>query len=182
MKKFKLFFITVLGALSLLSCKSDDEFYNAVYLKVPNLITIDTPGSYTVGSNVDFHTDFSRFLPEEGQTTLLDIYKSSQAASFGFAYRLEKETAPDVWTSVLTNQDEFKVAEATYQSGTMTYKCDKSIPLTSTGNYRLGFGESYTGKQSTDLISKNAANKTAITITSNANNTDAEGFYYFTVN
>lgn len=182
MKTIKLYIIATLGILSLVSCKNDDEFYNAVYLSVPDLITIDTPAGYTVGENVSFHTDFSRYLQEDGLTTPLDIYKTSEAPSFGFAYRLEKETAPDVWTSVLLNEDEYTVAEAVYQSGTMTYKCDESIQLTSTGEYRLSFGESYTGIKSTDLISRNPSNKTAVRITTNANNLDAEGYYYFTVN
>lgn len=182
MKTIKLYLIAVLGILSLVSCKNDDEFYNAVYISVPNLITIDTPGSYAVGDNVAFHTDFSRYQDENGLSTQLDIYKTSQAESFGFAYRLEKETAPDVWTSVLLNEDEYSVAEAVYQSGTMTYKCDKAIALTSAGEYRLSFGESYTGNQSTDLISRNPSNKTSVRITTNANSLDAQGYYYFTVN
>ena len=181
MKTIKLYTIAILGILSLVSCKNDDEFYNAVYVSVPNLITIDTPGSYTVGDNVVFHTDFSRYLEEDGLTTLLDVYKTSQAESFGFAYRLEKETAPDVWTSILLNEDEYSVAEAVYQSETMTYKCDKSIGLNSPGEYRLSFGESYTGNQSTDLISRNPSNKTSVRITTNANSLDAQGYYYFTV-
>jgi len=182
MKNIKLYILAVLGILSLVSCKTDDEFYNAVYITVPDLITIDTPASYAVGDNLSFHTDFSRYQQEDGMTTLLDIYKTSEANSFGFAYRLEKETAPDVWTSVLLNEDEYSVADAIYQSGTMTYKCDKSIPLTSAGEYRLSFGESYTGIQSTDLISRNPTNKTAVRITTNANNLDTQGYYYFTVN
>lgn len=182
MKTIKLYIITVLGILSLVSCKNDDEFYNAVYLSVPNLITIDVPANYVVGDNISFHTDFSRYLAEDGLTTPLDIYKTSQAESFGFAYRLEKKTATNVWTSVLSNEDEYSVAEAVYQSGTMTYKYDKSIPLTSAGEYRLSFGESYTGAQSTDLISRNPTNKTAVRITTNANNLDTQGYYYFSVN
>lgn len=182
MKTIKLYIIAVLGILSLVSCKNDDEFYNAVYISVPDLITIDTPASYTVGDNLTFHTDFSRYQNENGLTTQLDIYKTSQAESFGFAYRLEKETAPNVWTSVLLNEDEYSVAEAVYQSGTMTYKCDKAIALPSAGEYRLSFGESYTGNQSTDLISRNPSNKTMVRITTNANSLDVQGYYYFTVN
>jgi len=73
MKTIKLYIIAALGILSLVSCKNDDEFYNAVYLSVPNLITIDTPASYAVGDNVPFHTDFSRFLQKERLTTPLEI-------------------------------------------------------------------------------------------------------------
>ncbi|ESU28178.1 hypothetical protein FLJC2902T_15230 [Flavobacterium limnosediminis JC2902] len=182
MKAIKHFVIAVFGLLSLISCNSDDEFYNAAYVSVPDLITIDTPASYSVGDNVSFHTDFSRYLPEDGFTDPLDIYKTSKAESFGFAYRLEKETAPDVWTSVFDNGDEFSVAEAVYQTATQTYKCDIATPLNSAGNYRLGFGESYTGYQSTDLISRNPENETSVRITTNANNTNGQGYYYFTVN
>ena len=182
MKTIKLFLIAITATLSIVSCKSDDEFYNAVYISVPNLISIDTPASYSVGDDVSFHTDFSRYLPEAGQTDPLDIYRTSQAESFGFAYRLEKETAPDVWTSVLLNEDEYSVEEAVYQAGAMTYISDQSIPLTSAGEYRLSFGESYTGSQSTDLISRNPDDKTAVFITTTANNVDSQGYYYFTVN
>lgn len=182
MKKIKLFAIAILGTLSLISCNGDDEFYNAAYVSVPDLITIDTPDTYTVGDNVSFHTDFSRYLQEDGFTELLDIYRTSQAESFEFAYRIEKETSPDVWTSVFNNEDEYSVAVAVYQPGTMTYKCDVSTLLNSTGNYRLGFGESYTGTASTDIISNNPENETSVRITTNANNTDSEGYYHFTVN
>lgn len=182
MKTIKLFVIAFLGTLSLISCNGDDEFYNSAYVSVPDLITVDTPGNYSVGDNISFHTDFSRYLQEDGFTELLDIYKTSKAESFEFAYRIEKETAPNVWTSIFNNADEYSVAEAFYQSETMTYKCDVATPLNSTGNYRLGFGESYTGKQSTDLLSKNPENETSVIITTNATNTDNLGYYYFTVN
>lgn len=182
MKTIKLYLIALLGILSLVSCRSDDEFYNAVYVSAPNLIIVDVPASYSVGDNVSFHTNFSRYLAEDGLTTLLDIYKTSKAESFGFAYRLEKETAPNVWTSVLLNEDNYSVAEAVYQIGSMTYKCDKFIALNTTGSYRLSFGESYTGKQYTDLLSRNPSNETAVRITTNATATDASGYYYFTVN
>lgn len=182
MKTIKLFAIALLGAVSLLACKNDDDFYNAVYLEVPDLITIDTPASYNVGDNVAFHADFSRYLPEAGQSDLLDIYRTSGATSFGFGYRLEKETAPDVWTSVLLGEDEYSIETATYQSGTMSYTSDEAITLTSAGEYRLSFSQSYLGIASTDLISNNPEEKTAVIISTTANDTDAEGYYYFTVN
>jgi len=43
MKTLKLYIIAVLGILSLVSCKTDDEFYNADYISVPDVSTIDTP-------------------------------------------------------------------------------------------------------------------------------------------
>ncbi|MGX7666553.1 hypothetical protein [Flavobacterium pedocola] len=182
MKTIRLFLLTVLGIVSLTSCKSDDDFYNAVYLDVADLITIDTPPSYTTGDNLEFHTDFSRYLPEANQANLLDIYRTSGAESFRFAYRLEKKDANNNWNNVLGANDEYSVAEAVYQSGTMTYKCDVAVPLTTTGQYRLSFGESYTGAATTELISRNPSDKTLVLISTNANALDAFGYYQFTVN
>lgn len=182
MKNLKLYIIAFLSALTVLSCKSDDDFYNTIYLSVPNLITIDTPGSYAVGDVVSFHSDFSRYLPEAGQTDLLDVYRTTEALSFGFAYRLERETAPNVWTSVLLEGDEFSVAEASYDTFSMTYSNDTALQLTQTGNYRLSFGTSFAGAPATDLISRNPQNKTAVIISTTPNDVDSLGYYHFTVN
>jgi hypothetical protein len=182
MKTIRLVLVTLLGILTLTSCKGDDEFYNAVYITIPDLISIDTPTNYVVNDDVTFHVSFSRYLPEDQLSTLLDLYKTTQASSFGYAYRLEREITPNVWVSVFNNGDTYSIAEALYDTSTMTYNSDVSINLTVTGNYRLSFGESYTGNQSTDLFSRNPSNQTSVRITTNANNTDSEGYYYFTVN
>lgn len=182
MKTIKLFFIAILGGLVFNSCQTDDEFYNSVYLSVPDLITIDTPDTYAVGDYVSFHTNFSRYLPEPGQSSLLDIYRTSGANSFGFAYRLERLTAPNVWTSVLLNGNEFSVENALYEPEYLSYESSEAIQLNEAGEYRLSFGQSFSGSDSTDLISANEENKTAVVIATNANDVDSEGYYYFTVN
>lgn len=181
MKKIKILFLLVLSGLSFISCKSDDEFYNAAYLSVPNIISIDTQPSYTLGDNLTFHAEFSRYLPETGQSNLLDVYKTSGATSFGFAYRLEKQTASG-WSTVFGDDNEYTPLDVPYVAATEKYKRDYFVALTASGNYRLSFGQSYTGNLSTDIISNNPDNKTLVHITTNPIGIDSQGYYYFTVN
>jgi len=182
MKTIKILSLTIAAAFAVFSCKSDDEFYNAANLKVPNLIVLDVQSGYTVGEDLTFHTEFSRYLPEENQTQLLDIYKTSNAESFGFAYRIEKQTTSGDWETALPNEDEYAPVDAVYDSATEMYSGNYAVRLNETGNYRFSFGQSYTGSQSTDLISRNPANKTLVRITTNSNGVDSQGHYYFTVN
>ncbi|MEW5675341.1 hypothetical protein ABGT15_03420 [Flavobacterium enshiense] len=178
MKTLKILLISVLSALTFIACKTDDEFYNAVYLSAPDLITVDASS----GNAVSFHTEFSRFLPELGQTAPLDVYATSGAESFGFAYRIQMKDSNNNWVSVLGEGDEFTSADAVYDATSLTYKSDVTIPITIAGEYRLKFEDSYIGIQSTDLISRNPSNKTLIRLTTNPVGLNSDGHYYFTIN
>ena len=155
----------------------DDEFYNAVYLSAPDLISIDASS----GNSISLRTEFSRFLPELGQTAPLDVYKTSGALSFGYAYKFQKKDANNNWVAVLGNGDEFTPADAVYDPVSMTYLSDITIQITDPGEYRLKFEDSYTGSQATDLISRNPSNKTLVRITTNPIGLNSDGHYYFTI-
>lgn len=183
MKTLRFYILALISSLTLISCNDDDEFYNAVYIDSPGLATIEVPaGGYAVNDNFDFSIAFSRFVTEPGQTTPLDVYKTSEASSFGFNYYLEKKTGTDTWTTVFANEDEYRVGEVVYFPGTQTYEFDESYLLTSAGEYRFRLGSNAYDLKKTDLISRNPSNKTMVIITTSANNTNSEGYYHFTVN
>ncbi|WP_313807373.1 hypothetical protein [Flavobacterium sp.] len=182
MKKIHFFILALFASITLVSCNDDDEFYNSVYLDIPELVKIEVPGGgYAVNDNLNFSIDFSRYLAEPGQTTPLDLFKTSGATSFGFAYYLERKDG-SVWKTVFPNQDEFRIGDIVYVSATETYEFDESYPLAVAGEYRFRL-EPYDGnKLKTNLVSRNDENKTLISIITSADNIDSEGYYYFDVN
>lgn len=183
MKTLRLYILGLISALALVSCNDDDEFYNAVYVESPGLVSIEIPAEgYAVNDNFNFSIDFSRYITEPGQTTPLDLYKTTEAPSFGFNYYLQKKTGNNTWTTVFANDEEYRVGEIIYFTGSQTYEFDESYPLTSAGDYRFRLGTNAYDLKKTDLISRNPNNKTLVIITTSANNIDSEGFHYFTVN
>ena len=95
MKKIPYISFALLSFVLLVACSNkDSEFFNEVTIQVPNQLVIDTQSSYTTQDTLWMHTAFSRYLPEENFTNLLDVYQSSgQAAGFQFAFILEKNSA-----------------------------------------------------------------------------------------
>ena len=183
MKTFKLYILLLLSSLALVSCNDDDEFYNIAYLNKPDLVAIDIPlAGYNVNDNLTFHIDFSRYQTEGNHATPLDLYKTTGAESFGFNYYLEKKTGTNTWTTVFSNEDEYRVGEVEYMPLTETYEFDEALPLTSAGEYRFRLGISDFGYTKTELISRNKPKQTAVKITTNANGIDSQGYYHFIVN
>lgn len=183
MKTLRLYILLLISSLALVSCNDDDEFYNTVYVDSPGLVAIEIPaGGYVVNDSFNFSVDFSRYITEPGQSTPLDLYKTSEAPSFGFNYYLQKKTGTDTWTTVFENEEEYRVGEIAYFPGSQTYEFDASYTLTAAGDYRFRLGPNAYDLKKTDLISRNPNNKTLVIITTSANNIDNEGFHYFTVN
>src|SRR6476620_4763022 len=104
MKTIKYFFFIALGSLLMAAdCSNkDSEFYNDIYLSVPNLITIETQDSYAVNDVLYINSDnFSQLLDEPGKPNQLDILKTTGGAqSFNFTYMLEKKAADNSWQLV----------------------------------------------------------------------------------
>ena len=191
-----IYFILIL-AISLFittSCNTnDDNFYNTVYLNYPNVVIIDTPPSYQMNDYLRVKADFSRFVPEENQSTLLDIRKTTgNAAAFIFSYILEKKNSSNTWDLVIipTNQlniikgdaisGSYVYGKCLYNAATEKYEYNVGVPLTAAGDYRLSFGYAFKSKN-IELISDSNGSNLLLHISTTTNNLNSEGYYLFTV-
>lgn len=193
MKNFKYtFFFTLTTLLFATSCSNnDDEFYNAVYTTIPNLVTIEVQPNYEVNDVLWLNTDaFSRYLAEPNQATLLDVYQTSNSQKFSFIYRLERQVNGN-WENVAVGnnfvEDEgemsignYITANAIYNQVTEAYEFRGGLRLTQAGQYRIGFFNGHNGTNF-DVISDSSNNSTFLTIATTTNNT-TNNFYNFTVN
>ena len=186
------FFFTLATLLMAAECtKGDEEFYNAVYTSVPNLVNVETQASYNVNDILWVNSNFSQFLSEPNQATPLDIYKTTNSNQFSFLYTIEKQTSNSTWQNI-ANEDQFVLdyglvsinnyitAYAIYNASAKEYNYRGGIKLTEAGTYRIGFFAGYNG-QNFDLISDSSTAFTFLTIATSANNLDS-GYYTFTVN
>lgn len=191
MKTIKYSFLLALITLSISCSKEDEEFYNAVYTTIPNLVSIEVQPNYAVNDVLWLNTNaFSRYLSEPNQTTLLDVYRTTNSQKFSFIYRLERQVAGNweivsVGNNTVLDEGEMSIgnyitANAIYNSTTEAYEFRGGLRLTEAGQYRIGFFSGYNGSNF-DIISDSANNSTFLTIATTANNV-TNGFYTFTVN
>jgi hypothetical protein len=191
MKTIKYTLFLALITLSISCSKEDEEFYNAVYTTIPNLVSIEVQPNYAVNDVLWLNTNaFSRYLSEPNQTTLLDVYRTTNSQKFSFIYRLERQVAGNweivsVGNNTVLDEGEMSIgnyitANAIYNSTTEAYEFRGGLQLTEAGQYRIGFFSGYNGSNF-DIISDSANNSTFLTIATTANNV-TNGFYTFTVN
>lgn len=190
MKAIKTVLFAFIGLALFTGCSGDDDFYNAKYLSIPNLIEIEHQETFNVGDVLWVNTNFSRFLDEPNQTTPLDIYQTTGGASFSFVYGLEKKAADGTWiqisleNSMIEDQgglisDYFAIAESIYNPATETYDFRAGIPLTEAGEYRIVFG--FTEVSRLELTSNNPTDSaTYLNIQTTANNL-TNSYYNFNV-
>lgn len=190
MKNIKLLFLAVVALVSFSSCSDDDEFYNSKYISIPNLIEVENQNVYQVGEAIYLNTNFSRFLNEPGFSTPLDIYKTTDGASFSFSFGLEKRNPDNTWTIVnLENKmiadqgrifdGDYSIAQAIYNPVTETYQFRAGIPLQEVGTYRIFFGISEASHL--ELTSINASKRSTYLSIKTTTNDLIGGFYNFTV-
>lgn len=191
MKSIKLLFLAIVAMTAFSSCGDDDEFYNSKYVAIPDLIQVERQNVYLVGEAIYVNTDFSRLLNEPGFSTPLDIYKTTNGASFSFSFGLEKRNPDNTWSIVdLENKmigdrgnifdGSYNIAECIYNPETETYQFRAGIPLQETGTYRIFFG--FSDASRLELASNNDSEKsTYLNIKTTIK--DLNGLYYnFTVN
>ena len=190
MKNIKLLFLAIVATVSFSGCGDDDEFYNSKYISIPNLIAIENQPDYQVGDVLYLNTNFSKLLTEPGQSTPLDIFKTTDGASFSFYYGLEKRNLEGSWTPInLENKTildqgkvfdgDYSIGQAIYNPATQTYQFRAGIPLQETGIYRIFFGLS--DASHLELTSVNSSKRSIyLSIKTTANNLTG-GFYNFTV-
>lgn len=179
--------------LVLVGCNNaDDEFYNSVFIEVPNLIEVETQSSYAVNDILWINTNnFTMLLNEPGQTQPLDIKRTTGADSFKFAYYLERQNGSD-WeyfdpTSNLISNLGSAVnlngitAFSTLNDNNQIYEFRNGIRFTEAGNYRLTFYSSFRGQGGVDIISENAPDRTYMIITTTITGITGNS-YTFSVN
>lgn len=191
MKTLKYTFFLTFFTLTFSCSKEDEEFFNAVYTTIPGLVSVEVQPNYEVNDVVWLNTNgFSRYLQEPNQSTLLDVYRTTNSQKFSFLYRLEKLIDGE-WENVAVGNNfiediglmsigNYVTGNAIYNSNTETYEFRGGLRMTETGQYRIGFFSGYNGTDF-DIISDSGNRSTFLTIATTANNTD-NGFYTFTVN
>ncbi len=174
----------------------DSEFYNDVFVKVPNLVEIETQSNYFVNDILWINSDsFSRYLAQPNTTKILDTYKTTGGAlSYNFTYVLEKQVAGDEWIEValgsnlinqkgISTEDEgFVNGTCKYNETTKNYDFKSGIKLTQSGTYRLSFGYNSTSTTGVELRSNSIDNNLFLNIDSNVLGLNGDGYYLFSVN
>ncbi|MCX6185095.1 MAG: hypothetical protein NTX74_08715 [Flavobacterium sp.] len=196
MKKIPYISFALLSFVLLVACSNkDSEFFNEVTIQVPNQLVIDTQSSYTTQDTLWMHTAFSRYLPEENFTNLLDVYQSSgQAAGFQFAFILEKKATNGTWEFYalsanlieelgdVQENDGYYTGLSVYNETAKTYDFRSGLKLTEAGEYRINFGYESLINRAVILRSLSQANNLVVNIRSTVQALDASGYYSFTVN
>jgi len=196
MKKIPYMGFALLSFVLLVACSNkDSEFFNEVTIQVPNQLVIDSQSSYTTQDTLWMHTAFSRYLPEENFTNLLDVYQSSgQAAGFQFAFILEKKATNGTWEFYalsanlieelgdVKENDGYYTGLSVYNETAKTYDFRSGLKLTEAGEYRINFGYESLINRAVILRSLSQANNLVVNIRSTVQALDASGYYLFTVN
>lgn len=196
MKKLQyLFYGAMATILMAADCSNkDSEFYNDVYINAPELVDVEQQGTFNTGDIIWVNTNnFSRFLNEQGQSTPVDVYKTSGGAvTFTFSYLLEKENTSGAWDLIpvdnLVQSDlgntfggDFVLAQAIYDAASQQYEYRGGIRLQTAGRYRLSFGYNNGVTSNVVLTSDSINNNLFVNISSYCSDV-ASGYYYFTVN
>lgn len=152
MKKIIGILVVVLGGLIWIQCSppDDDVYWDSVQLVIEDHLKVENTENYIVGDTLFFELDFSRYLPEAGESSLLDVYETSGASEFSYSFNVSKysafsESYQDVWLD-----DKYVIAEkgiADYSSEvsvilnseTNIYESRIGIVLAEEGEYQLDF-------------------------------------------
>lgn len=192
-----LFFGAMAMLLMAADCSNkDSEFYNDVFISVPNLVDIENDNIYDVGDPVVISSSFERWVDEQGQNTPLDVLQTTGGArSFSFSYLIEKQNDSDEWEPVYINESDivhdlgtptcfgdFVLAQAVYNDGAEAYFYRGGVVMQNAGEYRLRFTYNSITPNVLLLVSDSLENNLFVNIYSNCPDTDGSGYYYFTVN
>lgn len=196
MKK-KSAYLFLLFAISIFtSCDTnDDGFYNTVYIDASNLVTFSNQTNYSTGDYFYVQGVIPRLLPEVGQTTPVDIYKTTNGATkIAFSYVIERRVNATDWEVVSVNDNQLDIEEGSAQNGAyvyglclynstnQVYNYRVGFPLTAIGNYRVSFGYNSSSTNSVELRSLSEPKNLVAYIDSSINNLDSSGYFYFNVN
>ena len=170
----------------------DSEFYNDVFVSVPNLIN---GNSFILeGQTISIKAEVPRFLPVANLSKPLDIFKSTGGATkLIFSYELEKENTDGTWdfiefssANVATAVGEsevgsFVVGRCVYNPNTNLYEYQAGIQALTPGNYRMSFGYNSFDTDLVEFRSESVGNNLSLNIDSPTSILDGNGYYKFTV-
>lgn len=189
------FFVALATVLMAADCSNkDSEFYNDVFVSVPNLVVIQT-SDVPEDQSVFVVASIAKLLNVANLSKPLDIYKTTGgAAKLNFSYELEKQNGEN-WdyidiaeNQVLTAIGEsetgsFVLAKSVYNAVSETYEYSAKFQNLPAGNYRLSFGYNSNSDNIVELRSESVNNNLFLNLNSpNTIDLDANGYYYFTVN
>jgi len=187
------FFVALATVLMAADCSNkDSEFYNDVFVSVPNLI--DENSLVLEGQTMSITTSIPRFLSVANLSKPLDIFKTTGGATkLVFSYELEKENTDGTWdfiefssATVATAVGEsevgsFVVGRCIYNPDTNFYEYQAVIQALTPGNYRLSFGYNSFDTDLIEFRSESVGNNLSVNIDSPASILDGNGYYIFTV-
>ena len=177
MKQLILFFST----LVLILCDTEDRnFYNSIYVTSPTpVIKVEaTASQYNVGDFVYVNTDdFNNVITEPGQSTPLNIFKTTNSTFMLYFFYLEKNVNGE-WTRVIVSSNNLDVDSGTanltetinvmafYNELTDKFDSRIGVKIESPGQYRLIFQESIQTSNHIQLSSPSVNGFTAVIISS----------------
>ncbi len=83
--------ISLFVGIIMVGCYSyDDSFERTVRLQIQDAISLENRETYSVGDTLFFEVRFSRFLKEEGFSSLLDIYESTDEEQLLYTFGVSK--------------------------------------------------------------------------------------------
>ncbi len=186
----KTIYKSIFGFLSIalfFNCSEPEDIYmGSKNIKASNLIQIETLPSYKLNDIIYINSSFSRYLPEEGYTDLLDIYKTTKSDEYTFEFILEKKSAYDNWTpinigsKIVINKGKShaynsSIGVCVFNPETNKYEFRAGIPLLETGEFRVRIANNlYPAYTNSSYIS--------VYIYTTINQVDNQGNYYFRVN
>jgi hypothetical protein len=186
MKIFLKYTVSYMIVLLFLHCSPPDDInMGSKNIEVKHLIQIEAKSSYKVNDILYINCSFSRYLPEKGYDTLLDIYKTTKSEEYFFNFDLEKKSTYGTWSPITIgkhlvvekgklNEYYGNTAICILNKVTNQYEFRGGIPLLEPGIYRIhisGFLNS--------VYTNNSSIK--VNILTTIKNSDNQGSYNFTV-
>ncbi len=86
----KVFAIALFFTVLVTGCYSGDDYNQTIIVRAENSVRFENQKNYVVGDTLFFEIEFSRYLEEDGFTTLLDVYETTEATAFSFSFGLLK--------------------------------------------------------------------------------------------
>jgi hypothetical protein len=196
MKTIKYFFFVAMATLLMAAdCSNkDSEFYNDVYISVPNLVQVG-PSLIPESQTIFITAVIPRVLNVANISKPLDIFETTGGATkLSFSFELEKGNADGTWdyvefvsSNVITSKGEsqvgsFGIGSSVYNTVTKNYEYEAGIQNLSPGNYRLSFGYNSLSTTLIEFRSESYGNNLFLNLDSPTTILDVNGYYKFTIN
>jgi len=160
-------YLCIVFVLITISCdRSDDQFYNTVYIEAPGLVDLNRKPFYDLNDSVTFTIQVPNLLQGVDDAIPVNIFKTTKTPYLLIGYHIEKWIDND-WVIYQVFDMNF-TAPITLGSDDI-FRGRHSIGLTETGSYRLIFGEGFR-KNQIAIRSKDTSPNPTISISTTALN------------